>query len=380
MTLCRNAAMALMLALGAKAASAADETIRIGGIFSLTGPAAAFALPTRDSVQLILDDMNTKGGINGRKVEMFLCDDKTNPTETARCASDLIRQDNVVAIIGSSTGTGTLAMLPSAARAEVPILSPVSTIALTDPTNKNFKWVFRTSLNDKFMLNGMLDRLVFEPGYKRIAMLYSEDIYGQAGLKIATERAGEHGAEIVGAVSAASTALDLTPAATKLRGTDPDVVILQAWSPAMGAAFMRAARQVGLNVPIVASASLGQKSFLDAAGDAANGIQLVSLSSWDEPTAKQEELGKLIDAAGKKRTGFGDFLGSSSMIILAQAIGKVDGEVTGAKIRDAMETICDFGDTYMNEKVCYSADNHEGLNGDGLVRFEARDGKFMKVN
>ena len=139
MTLCRNAAMALMLALGAKAASAADETIRIGGIFSLTGPAAAFALPTRDSVQLILDDMNTKGGINGRKVEMFLCDDKTNPTETARCASDLIRQDNVVAIIGSSTGTGTLAMLPSAAvgssSGEIGVSAMLCRVARASPSN-----------------------------------------------------------------------------------------------------------------------------------------------------------------------------------------------------------------------------------------------------
>ena len=114
----------LIIALGVAASTLAGvshltparaaEPLRIGLLLSLTGPAAPFGIPERDSVEVLVNKFNADGGINGRKIELSVYDDATNPTEAARGATQLIQQNKVVAIIGSTTGSGTLAAAPVA--------------------------------------------------------------------------------------------------------------------------------------------------------------------------------------------------------------------------------------------------------------------------
>ena len=64
---------------------------------------------------------------------------------------------------------------------------------------------------------------------------------------------------------------------------------------------------------------------------------------------------------------------------LAEAVRRIDGEVTGPAIRDALETICDFDETYIDGKLCYSAEQHEGVFEDSLITVEIRDGEFITI-
>lgn len=365
-----------MLATGATA----QETIKVGGIFSVTGPAAPFGVPERDIVQILADNLNSEGGIDGKKFEVIMCDDQTNPTESARCASKLIRQDGVVAIIGSTIGTGTLALMPAAQRAEVPVLAPVGTISVTDESNSFWPWVFRIAPTDKVILSGIMERGVFAPGHKRFAVMYQEDAYGEAGMDYARDLSEEHDIEVVAAVGAPLSAIDLTAAATNIRNADPDVVLLQTSAPALGAAFVRAAKQVGLEAPIIGSGSLNQKPFIDAAGTAGEGVQVVSMGNWNDPSDKQKKLGEILEAAGKEPKGYGELLASTGFMALAEAVRRIDGEITGSAIRDALETICDFDDTYIDGKLCYSKEQHEGIFEDSLITVEIRDGAFVTVD
>lgn len=358
----------------------AQETIKVGGIFSVTGPAAPFGVPERDIVQILADNLNAEGGVNGKKIEIIMCDGQTNPTEAARCATRLIRQDGVQAIIGSTTGTGTLALMPVAARAEVPVLAPVGTISVTDKEHAFWPWVFRVAPTDRVILSGIMERGVFAPGRKRFAIMYQEDAYGEAGMEYATELSLEHDIEVVAAVAAPLSAIDLTAAATNIRNANPDVVLLQTSAPALGAAFVRAAKQVGLEAPIIGSGSLNQQPFIDAAGAAGEGVQVVSMGNWSDPSEQQEKLGKVLAAAGKEPQGYGELLGSTGFMALAEAIRRIEGEVTGAGIRDALETICDFEGTYLDGKLCYSAEQHEGVSEDSLITVEIRDGKFVTLD
>lgn len=370
-----------VLALGlAVSGGAAQETVKIGGIFSVSGPAAPFGIPERDIVEILAKSTNEEGGINGKKIEIIFCDDQTNPTESARCATKLIRQDGVSAIIGSTIGTGTLALMPVAMRAEVPVLAPVGTISVTDKEHAFWPWVFRIAPTDKVILSGIMERGVFKPGHKRFAVMYQEDAYGEAGMEYATKLSKEHDIEMVAAVAAPLTAIDLTAAATTIRNADPDVVLLQTSAPALGAAFVRAAKQVGLDAPIIGSGSLNQKPFIEAAGAAGEGVQVVSMGNWDDPSEKQKALGEILKAAGKEPKGYGELLSSTGYMAVTEAIRRIEGDVTGAKIRDALETICDFEDTFIDGKLCYSEDQHEGIFEDSLITVEIRDGKFLTVD
>jgi branched-chain amino acid transport system substrate-binding protein len=174
-------------------------------------------------------------------------------------------------------------------------------------------------------------------------------------------------------------AIDLTAAATNIRNANPDVILLQTSAPALGAAFVRAAKQVGIEAPIVGSGSLNQKPFIEAAGDAGEGVQVVSMGNWSDPSEKQRQLGEVLAVAGKEPKGYGELLASTGFMALAEAVRRIDGDVTGAAVRNALETICDFDGTYIDGKLCYSTEQHEGVFEDSLITVEIRDGAFVTV-
>lgn len=373
-------AAAAILAAGAGVAvsARAQETIKIGVILSLTGPAAPFGIPERDTIKILADKVNAEGGINGRTITLVYHDDQTNPTEAARGATKLIQQDKVQAILGATTGSAVLALMPIAAASQVPVLCPCGTISVTSKEHAFFPWIFRTSINDEYAVAGALERGVFQMNRKRLAIMFQEDAYGKMTKEFIVKAAKDK-ATVVTEVSAPLNAMDLTPGAAKVRNANPDVVFIQTSAPALGAAFVRGAKQVGLSVPTVGSMALNQRAFIESAGQSGEGMVIVSLGNWDDPSPKQKELGDLLRKNGKTPAGFGEILASTGFLALAESIRRVQGPVTGPKIRDGLETICDFDGTYLDGKLCYSKTDHEGIGTDSLVKMEIRDGKLKTV-
>lgn len=362
--------------LGLAARAQSQGAVKVGVLLSLSGPAAAFGIPERDIVRILADKYNAEGGINGRRLELVYHDDQTNPTESARGATKLIQQDKVVAIIGPTIGSGALAMLPIAARAQVPVLAPVGTISVTAKENAFFPWVFRTCPNDELLVTAAMEQAVLKAGYKRLAVMYQEDAYGKNSAAFAERFAKAHGIEIVTTIGAPATAVDLSAAATRIRGAQPDSVLLWTSTPAMGAAFVRAARQVGLNAPIIGSGALVQRSFVDAAGAAAENVTILSFANWDDPSPKLKALDALLRANGKTPSGFGELLTATGMVALAQAIRQLSGPVTGPALRNALEGVCGLDNPYVDGSFCYTADSHEGFGADALRPVVIKDGKF----
>lgn len=358
------------------AAHAADP-IRIGLLLSITGPAAPFGIPERDVIEIIAKKINAEGGVNGRMIELKIYDDATNPTEAARGATQLIQNDKVVAIIGSSTGSGSLAAGPIAMRYGVPMLAPNGTIAVTAKSNQFYPWVFRTITNDLTNTEVMFNRAV-AGGAKKVGIFYQEDAYGKNTADYLQELAKKKGLEITGIAAAPMNSTDLTPQATRIRNAGPDVVIIQASAPAVGAAFVRAARQIGLTTPIWAPLGLGQKAFVDASGPAGDGVRLTVVANWDDPSPELAQLGKLITAAGKKPAGFAELLGSNGLLAIVEAAKTIKGEINGKALRDALERLCGLK-TYTASTACYSPENHDGWAGDLLTTVEIRNGRYVTV-
>ena len=374
-----TATLALVAACFVAWASAAQaaEPIRIGLLLSLTGPAAPFGIPERDAIEILVKKINAEGGVNGRLIELSLYDEATNPTESARGATQLIQKDKVVAIIGSTTGSGTLAAAPVAMRYEVPMLAPNGTVSVTAKENKFYPWVFRTLTGDLTNTDTMLRRAV-AGGAKRIGVFYQEDAYGKNTADFLQDLAKRNGYEIVGVASAPMNSTDLTPQATRIRNSNPDVVLIQASAPSLGAAFVRAARQIDIKAPLWAPMGLGQRAFIEGSGEAGNGVRLIVVANWDDPTPELAELGKLVRAAGKTPAGFGELIGVNGLVAIVEASKKVKGELTGKSLRDALETLCGVR-SYSPGSVCYSPENHDGWSPDFLSTVVIRDGKFITV-
>lgn len=375
----RLAHAAILTATFGVTAAHAEETVKVGALLSLSGPAASFGIPERDIVKILADKVNAEGGIKGRKIEVIYHDDQTNPTESARGATKLIQQDKVQVIIGPTIGSATLAVMPIASRAQIPVLAPNGTISITAKDSGYFPWVFRTCPSDEAMVSGTMAQSIVAPGYKRVAVMFQEDAYGKSGMSYVEKYAQAHNLEVVTSVSAPATAVDLSAAATRIRNAKPDAVLLWTSTPGMGAAFVRAARQVGLEAPIVGSGALVQRSFLDAAGPAANNVTIMAFVNWDDPSPKLKTLDKLLRDNGKKPAGFGELLTGTGMVALVEALTKIDGPVTGAKIRDALEGLCDIDNPYVDGRFCYSATDHEGFGGDALRPVVVKDGAFRSI-
>jgi branched-chain amino acid transport system substrate-binding protein len=349
-------------------------------VLSLSGAAASFGIPEHDIIKAIADDINTKGGINGHQLQVIFHDDRTDPTEAVRGASQLLRQDGVVGIIGSTTGNSTLAFLPLAAQAKVPVLAPNATVAVTSPHNAFFPWAFRSCLNTNDMTQGVIDAVVKRNGYKRVAVVYSEDAFGREGADIVRSMAKQDTTfEVVETASVPLNAVDLSTAASRIRNANPDFVYLISSGVGIGAAFVRSARQVGYNGAIGGTVILAQKSFIDATGPAGEGVVIGGFNNWDDPLPKEVELGKVMSKAGIPTAGYGEVLGAAAILITAEALHHVDGDVTGTKLRDAMESLCGYDGTPLNGKACFSKTKHDAYGPDALVVTKVHDGKLVTI-
>ena len=369
------AAAMLAAATGGAAWAQSKEPLKLGLVLSLSGPTSVYGIPERDAILTALEDINANGGAGGRKVEFVLFDDKSNPTEATRGVNQLISNDKVDAIIGPSSGSSILAAAPIAQRLQVPLLAPAGTIAITDKKNAFFPWVFRLAINDMTGIKMILSTAA-KSGAKRIAVFYQEDAYGKTGVDFANQLSKELGYEVVETVSAPYNATDLTAQATKLRNAQPDTVFMQVSVSSLGAAYMKASRQVGLEVPTYVNSGLALKSFVDAIGPVGNGLRVLSIGNLPyEPSPGEAKLAALLQKAGKEPQGWAELIGTNGLIAAVDAAKTIEGKIDGAKMRDALEKLCGI-EAYVRGKGCFSSDNHDGWGDGSLVITEVSDGKL----
>lgn len=351
----------------------AKEPVKVGVVLSLSGPAAVFGLPERDSITAIHKELG--GTVDGRKMDLVWCDDKTNPTEAARCVTQLANDDKVVAIIGPGTGGGILAAGPVAQRLSVPLLGPAGTVAITDKNNAFYPWVFRVAINDMVGIEQTL-RAAVKNGAKKIAVIYQEDAYGKFGSDYAQKLSKDLGFTVVETLGAPYTATDLTPQVTKFRNAGADAVFMQLSISSLGAAFLKAANEVGLKVPLYGNSGLAQKSYIDASGPLGEGVRVLSIGNLPyDPTPNEQKLVAILQKNGFKPQGWGEIVAANGYMAVVAALKKIPGPVTGQQMRDTIETLCGF-DTLSMGRPCYSKDNHDGWGADALALTTIRNGQF----
>lgn len=366
------AGLSALSALGLASAQGSGP-IKVAALIALSGPAAAYGAEERRAIEAVFNQFNAQGGINGRKVELVVRDTKTNPTEAARLANQVIADDKVIAIIGATTGSETLAFADAAMRAQVPLFPMVGTPSVTDPEKPYSKWVFRMSVPLTTDLPASMNRMV-KDGKKRMAVFSEEDAYGQQGAAMAVELAKKLGVEVVENISAPKTATDLTTQATKIRNAKPDAVLLVTASTGSGGAFLRKLQQVGLNVPVYGMAGIVQKQILTSGGSAAEMLIAPALVNPDEPGPLMELFALMKDNGGVD--GFGAVLGANAAAGVVAALKS--GATTGAQVRDAMEKIGTIKG-YAAGPIRYSATDHDSWGPETLFFVTVRDGKFKNL-
>ena len=351
----------------------AKPPVKVGAVLSMSGPAAVFGIPERDALNALIKENG--GMMDGRTVEFVFCDDKTNPTEAARCVTQLVNDEKVVAIIGPGTGGGILAAGPVAQRLRVPLLGPAGTVAITDKNNAFFPWIFRIAPNDTAGMEGLWKQIV-RNGTRKVAIIYQEDAYGKFGAEFAQQLSKDLGFTVVEAIGVPYTATDLTPQVTRFRNAGAEAVFMQLSVTSLGATFLKAVNEVGFKVPLYANSGLAQRGFIDAAGPLGEGVRVLSIGNIPyDPTPIEQRLNAILTKHGYKPQGWGEILAANGYMTIKAALARINGPVTGERMRDTIEGLCDF-ETLTMGRACFSKDNHDGWGADATILTTIRGGQF----
>lgn len=238
------------------------DTIKIGGIFPLSGEVAVYGTECRNGIMLAIDEINAAGGVNGKQLELVGEDDEGSPEKSVNVYKKLVTKDNCDVIIGSLTSGCTAAISSLAQAQKVLLLAPAAT--LTSITEAG-DYVFRTCFIDPFQgtVGGKFSRETL--GASRAAVLYDIGNDYSIGLyenfKVAFEQGG---GTVVAAESYSTGDKDFNAQLTKIKTANPDVVYLPDYYATV-ALIVKQLRAQGINTPIVGAD--GWDGIIDNAGD-----------------------------------------------------------------------------------------------------------------
>jgi len=360
----------LSIVLSAATVMAAPP-IKIGALFSITGPPSFLGEPERNSAQMVVDEINKAGGIKGSKIELVMYDTQGDATKAVQAASRLIKEDKVVAIIGPSTTGDTMAVIPIVEKAQIPMISCAAGIKITEPVKK---WVFKTAQNDSLAVARIYEHLK-KLKINKVAILTVSDSFGSSGREQLKNQSAIFGIQVVSDDTYGPKDTDMTAQLTKIRSSQAQVLICWGTNPGP-AVIARNAKQLGLKLPLYMSHGVSSKKFIDLAGDASEGIIIPSgrvlVADLLPKTDKQKKslLSYVKDYQMHFKTE-GDHFGGhawDAVMLLKGAIEK--GADTPAAIRDQLEKTRHFAG--IGGIFNYSPEDHSGLTRDAFVLVEIR--------
>ncbi|MRR34407.1 ABC transporter substrate-binding protein [bacterium] len=253
-----------LIVLAMAVPSQAAQPIRIGGLFAVTGPASFLGEPERNTLEILVKEINAKGGVKGSKIELFVYDTQGDATKAVQLATKLIRNDKVVAIIGPSTTGESMAVIPVAERERIPLISCAAGIKITDPVKK---WVFKTPANDHVAAEKIFNYAA-KRNQRKVALLTVSDSFGSSGREQLKAMAAKKGFKVVADEVYSPKDTDMTPQLTKIRGAGPDAIICWGTNPGP-AVVTRNLKQLGIAIPVYQSHGVASKKYIELAGAAA---------------------------------------------------------------------------------------------------------------
>jgi len=330
------AVMALTLLICSTAFAA---TIKIGGLFAVTGPASFLGEPEKKTLEMLVKDANSKGGINGVKLEAVVYDTAGDPTKAVNLATKLIKDDKVSVIIGPSTTGESMAVVPVVEKAKIPLISCAAGIKITDPVKQ---YVFKTPANDHVAAEKILNYMASRK-QKNLALLTVTDGFGASGREQIKTLAKQKGFTVVADEVYGPKDTDMTAQLTKIRGTKADAIICWGTNPGP-AVVTKNVKQLGIKTPLYMSHGVASKKYIELAGAAnAEGIMLPAgkLAVYDSlpKNDPQHKLLKEYDQEYKKTFGveastFGGYA-YDAFLLATSAMKKVG--TTADQIRKGIE-------------------------------------------
>ncbi|MBV9065521.1 MAG: ABC transporter substrate-binding protein [Methylobacteriaceae bacterium] len=359
-----SAALAAGVAMPAVLRNALGQsnTLKIGMVLPVTGPAADSGKYQLTGAKIALDRVNKAGGVLSRQVELVTEDDQTTNPGAVLAFSKLAAQPDIVAFIGSIRSTQNHAMAPDILKTAKPVC-----FGGTDPqlTKMGNPWLFRFRPNDSYSGRVIAAYGAETLGKKNWAIVHSTDAFGTSGGKALTEALGKFGAKVAIDQGYPNQSQDFTAVVLAIKQSGADVIGSYFTFENDLGIFARQLRQLGVTVPWVGSPSITTATAIKLAGPALYGTFGVADYAEESSPEAKEFAALSRKAAGTEPDNFGSWT-YDAVGVLTAAINKA-GSTDPNKIRDAI--LATKG--YKGAEGEYNFDQYgDGLHGYNIVRNE----------
>lgn len=313
------------------------DVIKIGVNAELTGPVSSFGVSSTNGMKLAVKQINAAGGINGKKLELVLADNKSEPSEAAVAFTKLVTQDKVVAVLGPLISSTSLACTKIAQEHKIPMLTPSATNPVVTFNNGQvLDYVFRSCFIDDFMGSIMANFALESLNVKSAVILVDSSSDFSKGLAVVFEETfTANGGKILGKEAFLAKDTDFKATLTKIKALNPEVIFIPANYQEVGM-IIKQARELEIDIPFVGVDAWDSPKLFEIAGNEAlnNTYYPGHFSPDDTDPAVQkfvqeykEEYGQVPDTQA--------VLGYDSVLVIADAIKRA-GSDEPEKIKEAL--------------------------------------------
>lgn len=367
---------------GAATSAGGGEPIKVGSLFSVTGPPAVVGDKMRKGLELAVEEINAAGGVDGRPLEVVFYDPAGDTAKAVDQTRRLISRDRVDVVVGGGSQSGiALAMEPLLQRADVLFMATEGAREIVQPAEER-RTTFKSTFNDTVILQRTADFLRAR-GVRRVGFLPDTSGFGESAKAELERIAAASGLEVRSA-SFDPTATNLTPQLTKLRRGDPQAYVAWTTTPA-ATTFLENARQLGLGDGVLLGLGFGSAdpAFYEQAGAAARGALLSAgkLPIYDrlpDDDPQKAIIARFVEAYQARYDEPANVFAAQAydgVKLVAEAIRAAGGDLSGRALAAALEGLGTYAG--VNGDFRYTAEDHSGLGVDAVAISEWDGRRFV---
>jgi branched-chain amino acid transport system substrate-binding protein len=352
------------------------KPIRIGTFLSVTGQAAFLGSAEHNAIEMLADEVNKSGGVNGRPIELVFYDSKSSAKDAVNIVRRLIDQDDVDLVLGGSTTGETMAVIPFVEEAKVPYMAISGAAVIVQPVKK---YVFKTPHTEEMSLEKIYTR-ASKDGLLKIALLSGAGGYDQSCRSSAKAMAAKFGITLVADEQHGSGDTDMTAQLTNMRSSGADAILYCGFG-APASIVAKNYRQLGIKQRLIMTHGAASRTYIETSDGAAEGSWVTGSALLAYKDLKQDDpiydiTKKFVEsyrAIYKEDPGTFAGYGYDALLLTIEAIKKA-GSTDKEKLRDALEQLQGVPGT--NGVYTFSPTDHLGFSASALRMLEVKDAQF----
>ncbi len=349
-----------------------DTQVVLGQSVALTGPAQQLGLDMQQGASLYFNLVNSRGGVNGRKIVLKTLDDGYESARAADNTRKLINEEKVFALFGYVGTPTSQASLPIFTEAKVPFVGPFTGAELLRSPHNRYIFHVRASYYDE--TEAIVQHLT-AMSVDKIAVFYQNDAYGQAGLAGVERALKKRNLQVAAKGTVERNTIEVKKSVEEMVKAQPQaIVMISAYKSC--AAFITEMKKAGSNPTFWNVSFVGSKALAKELDREGRGVQISQVVPfpWDSTVPVVKEYRKLLEEI-KGEPGFGTLEGFIAAKVMVEGLRRAGRNLNRDTFIRAMETMDSFDAGGF--KVSFAPDNHNGSKFVDLTII-SRDQRFVR--